>query len=256
MSPASKLFLTSTKVMISCLAMLTWQSPIGTQAAETQRVSQGQPLQNTFESIFDGKTLNGWKASPPGTDDAWQVVDGVIQGTGGEIRGYLNYAGNEDIADMELKFSYRFLTNGNSGVSIRAIPDPTKKRHFQAYHADLGHLGIGKQVLGAWDFHTPGRTEHRCFRGDRLVIDANDQARITPIKDGLQKTDIHRGKWNKVHIIARDNHFILYINGKVASEFTEYLPNNKRLKRGMLQFQLHDPGMVVEFKHIRLKVLD
>lgn len=256
MSPAGKFCLTSTKVVIGCLAMVTWQRPIRTQAADTQRARQEQTIQNTFESIFDGKTLNGWKASPPGTDDAWQVVDGVIKGTGGKIRGYLNYAGNEDIADMELKFSYRFPRQGNSGVSIRAIPDPSKKRHFQSYHADLGHLGIGKQVLGAWDFHTPGRTEHRCFRGDRLVIDANDQARITPIKDGLQDTDIHRGKWNKVHIIARDNHFMLYINDKVASEFTEHLPKNRRLKRGMLQLQLHDPGMVVEFKNLRLKILD
>jgi len=256
MSPSGEPCLTWTTAMICCLALVTWQVPSRTQAAGTQGERQEQPSKKTFESIFDGKTLNGWKASPRGSDDSWQVADGVITGTGGKTRGYLNYAGNENIADMELKFSYRFPGKGNSGVSIRAIPDATKKRNFKSYHADLGHLGIGKQVLGAWDFHTPGRTEHRCFRGDRLVIDVNDQARITPIKDGLQDTDIHLGQWNKVHIIARDNHFMLYINGKLASEFTEHLPKNKRLKRGMLQLQLHDPGMVVEFKNIRLKVLD
>ena len=49
---------------------------------------------------------------------------------------------------------------------------------------------------------------------------------------------------------------MLYIIGKVASEFTEHLPKNRRLKRGMLQLQLHDPGMVVEFKNLRLKILD
>ncbi len=49
---------------------------------------------------------------------------------------------------------------------------------------------------------------------------------------------------------------MLYINGKLASQFTEHLPSDKRLKRGMMQLQLHDPGMVVEFKNIVLKVLD
>ena len=49
--------------------------------------------------------------------------------------------------------------------------------------------------------------------------------------------------------------FTRYINGKLSSEFTEHLPLAKRLKSGMIQLQLHDPGMVVEFKKIKLKVL-
>ena len=88
------------------------------------------------------------------------------------------------------------------------------------------------------------------------MIDADDRPHITPIEDGLLIEHIHRGQWNKVHIIANDNHFSLYINGKLASEFTENLPHDKRLKRGMLQLQLHDPDMVVQFKDILLKVLD
>ena len=246
--------------MACFLIMMSGYSPNQSLSAsppqEQKKQSTTQSQEPEFKSIFDGKTLSGWEATPPGSDDAWQVSDGVITGTGGKVRGYLNYAGNKNIADLELKFSYRFPGKGNSGVSIRAIPDPTKKRNFQSYHADLGHLGIGKQVLGAWDFHTPGRTEHRCFRGDRLVIDANDRPHITPIEDGLQNSDLHRGQWNKVHIIARGNQFMLYINDRLASEFTEHLPHNKRLKRGMLQLQLHDPNMVVEFKNIRLKILD
>ena len=47
----------------------------------------------------------------------------------------------------------------------------------------------------------------------------------------------------------------MFINGKLASEFTEHLPKEKRLDEGMIQFQLHDPGMIVHFKDIRLKIL-
>ena len=208
-----------------------------------------------FISIFDGKTLKGWEATPAKTAPAWTVKKGMIVGNGDKGRGYLTYSSNKNVADLEMKFSYRFPGKGNSGVSIRAIVDKTRKRDFQSYHADLGHLGIGKNVMGAWDFHTPGRKEHRCFRGDRLVIGEDDKPTIIPIKDALSAGDIKKGDWNSVHIIAKDNNFKLYINGKLSSEFTEHLPKAKRLKKGMIQLQLHDPGMIVHFKDLMLKVL-
>ena len=208
-----------------------------------------------FVSMFDGKTLKGWEATPSKTAAAWTVKEGMIVGNGDKGRGYLTYSANKKVADFEMKFSYRFPGKGNSGVNIRAIPDKTHRRDFQSYHADLGHLGIGKNVMGAWDFHTPGRREHRCFRGDRLVIAKDDKPTITPIKNALTAADIRRGDWNHVHIIARGNNFKLYINGKLSSEFTEHLPKAKRLQGGMIQLQLHDPGMIVQFKALQLKVL-
>ena len=208
-----------------------------------------------FISIFDGKTLKGWEAMPAETAPAWTVRGGMIVGTGDKGRGYLTYAPNKNVADLELKFSYRFPGKGNSGVSIRAIDDKTRKRNFQSYHADIGHLGIGKNVMGAWDFHTPGRREHRCYRGDRLVIGKDDKPTITPIEGALTAADIKKRDWNHVHIIAKGNNFKLLINTKLSSEFTEHLPEVKRLKKGMIQFQLHDPGMIVHFKDLYLKIL-
>lgn len=208
-----------------------------------------------FVSMFDGKTLKGWEATPVKIAPAWTVQDGMIVGNGDKGRGYLTYTANKNVADLELKFSYRFPGKGNSGINIRAIPDKTRRRDFQSYHADLGHLGIGKNVMGAWDFHTPGRREHRCFRGDRLVIAENDQPTITPIKNALTAADIRKGDWNHVHIIVEGNRFQLFINGKLSSEFTEHLPQAKRLQSGMIQLQLHDPGMIVQFRDLQLKVL-
>ena len=208
-----------------------------------------------FVSMFDGKTLKGWEATPARTAGAWTVKDGMIVGNGDKGRGYLTFAANKNVADLEMKFSYRFPGKGNSGVNIRSIPDKTRRRDFQSYHADLGHLGIGKNVMGAWDFHTPSRREHRCFRGDRLVIAEDDKPTITPIKNALTAADIRKGDWNTLHIIAKGNNFKLFINGKLSSEFTEHLPQAKRLKNGMIQLQLHDPGMIVHFKDLQLKVL-
>jgi hypothetical protein len=207
-----------------------------------------------FVSMFDGKTLDGWEATPAKTAPAWTVKDGMIVGNGDKGRGYLTYSRNKQVADLELRFSYRFPGKGNSGVSIRAIKDETGRRDFQSYHADIGHLGIGKNVMGAWDFHTPGRNEHRCFRGDRLVIDKDDQPQITAIKNPLTESEIHKGGWNEVRIIARGNNFKLYVNGKLSSEFTENIDPAKRLDKGMIQLQLHDPGMIVHFKDLRIKI--
>ena len=208
-----------------------------------------------FVSMFDGKTLDGWEATPAKTAPAWTVQDGMIVGNGDKGRGYLTYARNKQAADLEMHFCYRFPGKGNSGVSIRAIKDDTGRRDFQSYHADIGHLGIGKNVMGAWDFHTPGRTEHRCFRGDRLVIDKDDQPQITAIENALTESDIHKGDWNAVRIIARGNNFKLYVNGKLSSEFTENIAPGKRLEKGMIQLQLHDPGMIVHFKDLKIKIL-
>lgn len=207
-----------------------------------------------FETIFDGKSLSGWTVTPAQYKAAWSVSNGVIRGTGDKGRSYLEFE-NKELADFELKFRYRFPGKGNSGVSIRAIPDPTGKRGFQSYHADLGHVGIGKQILGAWDFHTPGRKEHACFRGDRLVIDEDDRPSLEKIKDPVTIQDIRKHDWNAVHVVARGNNFKLFINGKLSSEFSEHLPEEKRLRKGAIQLQLHDPGMVVEFRDIRLKIL-
>ena len=208
-----------------------------------------------FKPMFDGKSLDGWKVMPESAAKAWFVKDHIIVGEGDKGRSYLTYH-QGDIADFEMILDYRFPGKGNSGVSIRTQDDETGKRKFKSYHVDFGHVGIGKQVLGAWDFHTPNRREHACFRGDRLVINENDEPTVTKIEDAITLEEINKGGWNRVHIIARDNNFKFYINGKLSSEFTEHLPKERRLDKGMIQLQLHDPGMIVEFKDLHLKVLD
>lgn len=236
--------------LAAVLMALTSITPANSLPAADDAADQG------FVSMFDGTTLDGWAVTPPSAKSAWTVENGMIVGVGEQGRSYLVYDRNRNVANFEMRLRYRFPGAGNSGVSIRAVVDETEKRGFKSYHADFGHLGIGKNVLGAWDFHTPGRTEHRCFRGDSLVIAEDDTPVIAPINDALTATDIRKGDWNDVRIIAKENHFELYINGKLSSEFTEHLPKQKRLHSGMIQLQLHDPGMIVHFKDLRIRIDD
>ena len=88
------------------------------------------------------------------------------------------------------------------------------------------------------------------------MIDKDDKPTVTKIKDAIKKEEIKKADWNKVHLIVKGNTFKFFINGKLSSEFTEHLPQEKRLDKGMIQLQLHDPGMIVEYKDLKIKVLD
>lgn len=239
---------------IGCMLSLALVHALMAENKKVESKADTQADNEGFVPMFDGKTLTGWEEMPAAAVKAWSVVDGAIVGEGDKGRGYLVFE-NRELADFELKLSYRFPGKGNSGVSVRARPDETGRRKFQSYHADLGDLGSGRKVLGAWDFHVPGRKEHSCFRGDRLVIDANDNPALTKIEGAVTEADIVKDGWNAVHLIVKGNTLKFFINGKPASEFSEHLPDEKRLHKGMIQLQLHDPGMFVHFKDLRLKIL-
>ena len=216
-------------------------------AQESKRASDG------FVPLFDGKTLAGWHAVPKDSASDWTVRDGVIVGRGGKGLSYLGWK-DKGLTDFELKLSYRLPRKGNTGIDIRGRPVLTGRRRFESYHADLGHVGIGPHILGAWDFHFTKRKEHPCNRGTRLVIDADEKAHSSKISGAITKADIRPRQWNDVRIIARGRNFKFFINGKLASEFTDNAKQG-RLDKGVIRLQIHDKGMHVEFKDIRMKQL-
>lgn len=206
-----------------------------------------------FEPIFDGKSLAGWHAFPPESSVDWSVVNGTIRGKGSAKRqSYLVWR-DENLGDFELKFSYRIPGRANTGVSIRMRPDTTGKRAFESYHADIGHVGIGPQILGAWDFHFATRKEYPCKRGTSLVIEPDGSFTTEAIEDSLTIQDIHPQQWNEVHVIAEGNYFRFFINGKLSSEFTD--KSSEYFAQGSIGLQIHDPGLSVEFRDVRLKRL-
>lgn len=213
------------------------------------------PDEASFVSIFDGKALTDWRAVPADLGAAWSVQDGAIQGAGLQKRlSSLVYSADEDLRDFDLRFSYRMLTDGNTGVELRAREDTTGKRPFEGYHADLGHVGIGPRILGAWDFHFATRTEFPCERGTRLIIDEVGNPLYERIEDPVRIEDIRPRDWNHCQIRARGDHFQFFINRKLSSEFTDGIGKG-RLDSGSIALQLHDDRTIVQFKDILLKRL-
>ena len=220
--------------------------------ARSERQQTGEDADG-FVSIFDGATLTGWRAVPEESASDWSMRDGVIVGTGSADRlSYLVWQ-DEQLENFELKLEYRFQTEGNSGVEIRSRVDVTGKRPFEGYHADIGHVGIGPHILGAWDFHFATRREYPCERGTRLRIDTDGEPHYSTINDPVTLDDIHQGDWNVLYVIARDNKCQMYLNGKAASKFTD--ETAERLRRGAIGLQIHDKGMQVEFRNILVRRL-
>src|SRR5438876_552029 len=117
------------------LALLLWSAPIAVSAdnpvpgyvpKQSDRPSPVTGDEPGFRSIFDGRTLDGWKGDPT----YWRVEDGALVG---EIRPETVIKSNTFIIwqggkprDFELKLDYRISARGNSGINYRSvvIPDP------------------------------------------------------------------------------------------------------------------------------------
>ena len=176
-----------------------------------------------FKSIFDGKTLKGWKAP--------------------------NMTWGGDVADFELKAKFRLAKNrGNSGIQFRSRID--SKGMGIGYQADI--LPGGPWCGALADEYT-GRKPLMVPNGHKTVVDADGKRTCTPA--GKPVSLRKRGEWNQYHIIARGHRMILKINGQVSAEFIDN-DAKKFAPSGILALQLRSgPSMKVQFKEILLKKL-
>jgi hypothetical protein len=201
-----------------------------------------------FVSMFNGKDLTGWEGKPGG----WWVEDGAITSRSTEENPcvkhhYLYWRGGEP-ADFILRFEYR-LVGGNSGVQIRSQTRPDWDTW--GYQADME---AGKQWTGCLFQHSRGGV---VMRGKRAVI-AEDGTRTEETfasGDELQKK-VKDGDWNEYEIIASGSKITLKINGQLMCEVDD---RDAKLacRKGIIALQMHPgPPMEVQFRNLRIKILD
>jgi len=205
-----------------------------------------------FKPIFDGKTLDGWKAP---NMSYWSVQDGIIiaqstQENPVKSNQFLVWQAGE-LDDFELKLSYRISGTpaANSGIQIRSRVAP--EGHAVGYQADIDRAGRYAGAL--YDERGRGMLAER---GQKTVIGADGKKTKTSIGDAQALMNlIKQDDWNEYHIIARGGRIVLKVNGKVTADVQDNEEKNLELS-GVLALQLHQgPPMKVEFKDIHLKRL-
>ena len=238
------------------LLLLTFQQ--ATQHAQTPPRTPVGPLEETgFQSIFDGKTLNGWDGDP----DFWRVEDGAIVGqTTQEHQPKQNtfciWRGGHP-ANFEFKAEYRLtgVNNGNSGIQYRSVELPeVAKWVMKGYQADID---LKQQYTG--QVYEERARGFLALRGQiSYVPDGKHVGSIGSLGDteDLRKF-IKDNDWNEIHIIARGNTLIQLLNGHVMSVLIDDDSAHRKME-GEIGIQLHrlpNAAMKMETRHIRIKTL-
>jgi len=203
---------------------------MGIAASAQQAATKKSP--DGWVSIFDGKTLDGWKASEaPGT---FSVADGaiVVHGPRSHLY-YVGPVGNANFTNFEWKADVMTTPGSNSGMYI----------HTQFQETGWPSKGYEVQVNNT-------HSDRRKTGGIYAIQDVMDTA---PAKDN---------EWFTQHIIVRGKQITVKVNDKVTAEYTEpdnpERPNDmagRLLSSGTIAIQGHDPKSKVLYKNIMLKVL-
>jgi hypothetical protein len=185
-----------------------------------------------FVSLFDGKTLDGWKV---GTNaDTFKVQDGMIV-VNGPGPGHLFYVGpvaNHDFKNFHLKCEVMTFPQANSGI------------YFHTEYQDTGWPNKGFEAQVDNSHKDPKRTGGLYNVQDNFEVPAKDN------------------EWFTYEIIVTGKHVMVKINGKTTCDWTQpddwKGPNRmpgRVLGHGTFALQGHDPGSKVYFKNIMVKPL-
>jgi hypothetical protein len=215
-----------------------------------------------MKSLFNGKDLTGWDGDPR----LWSVRDGVIRGETTKqnaARGntFLIYQGG-DLADFELRLSFRCNATNNSGIQYRSSPKTDRKDspnqwRVRGYQHEIRNQNVLPSVPG-FIYDEGGKRGRICLVGETATWEANGKAVIADDLidqagfEQLMKLD----DWNEVVIIAQGSNIRHFLNGKLILDFTDNHPD-LALNEGLLALQLHAGApMWVEFKDIRVRTID
>jgi hypothetical protein len=184
-----------------------------------------------FVSLFDGKTMEGWKPSEE-NPDSWKVKDGTLVCDG--PRCHLFYVGDQ-APFKNFHFIAEVMTTPGSNAGI----------YFHTKYQASGWPKYGFECQVNVSHTDPKKTSS--LYGVDNVADPG-------VKDN---------EWYTQEIIVQDKTITLKVNGKTLVQYTEpdgqaAFSNDfeRRLGEGTFALQAHDPMSVVYFRNLRVKKLD
>jgi hypothetical protein len=204
-------------------------------------------------SLFDGKTLSGWKHSTVGTA-TYTVVDGAIHGETVEGSQNTFLLSEEQYGDFELEFEVKVHDSLNSGVQIRSR---------EKSEADLATSGKdGKPATDLARFFGP-QVEIEASPGQAGYVygEATGLGWLSPEPkdDAHSHQHMKNGEWNQFRIVAKGSRIQTFINGVAVADLTQE-EVYKTHPKGHLGLQVHGikagtGPFDVSWKNIRIRPL-
>ncbi|MCX7403948.1 MAG: DUF1080 domain-containing protein [Planctomycetia bacterium] len=200
--------------MVAILAALGWENARAEEAG--------------FESLFDGKSLAGWKANE--NPESWKVIDGQIVCHG--PRSHLFFISSDAtqpalFKNFDFKAEVMTKPGANSGIFFHTKFQP------QGWPAQ----GYEMQVNNSQS--DPVRT------GSLYNVVKNF---LAPAKDDA---------WFTQEVIVEGKRITVKVDDRTLFEFVEPdgVTGTRKLSDGTFALQAHDPGSVVYYKNLRVKRL-
>ena len=185
------------------------------------------PQKDNWQSLFDGKTLNGWKASE--NKDTFSVKDGMIVVDG--PRSHLFYVGpynGANFKDFEFKADVMTKPGSNSGI------------YFHTKYQDTGWPAQG--------FECQVNSTHR---------DRKKTGGLYAVEDVMDNAPSTDDKWFNYYIRVDGKRVIIKIDGETTVDWTQpddWDREDRRIGEGTIALQGHDPKSVIYYKNIMVRV--
>ncbi len=179
-----------------------------------QATGQAQATEE-WTSLFDGKTLNGWKPSTLGTA-TYEVVDGAIRGETVEGSPNTFLISEKQYGDFELQFEVKVHDSLNSGCQIRSR---------EKTEEDLANTGKnGKPAKDLNRLHGP-QVEIESSPGQSAYIygEATGRGWLSPEPQDKEHSHdfMKNGEWNQFRIVAKGVRIQTFINGNAVADLSD-----------------------------------
>jgi hypothetical protein len=189
-----------------------------------------------FVSLFDGKSLDGWKLVG-GHGVGYVPKDGLIvcpADGGGNLFTVKEYS------NFVFRFEYKVEPGGNNGVGIRA-----------PFEGDAAYQGMEIQILDDGHERYKGKIKPEQHTGS--IYD------VFPARTGYAKP---AGEWNEEEITAKGSRITVKLNGVIIVDSDlnnvheeAVLKRHPGLRRASGHIGFLGHGSLVEFRNIRVKTL-
>jgi hypothetical protein len=176
-------------------------------------------------SLFDGKTLDGWKVNNISGKSKWEVIDGAMCGSGESSMIVTEKGG---FKNFKVRAEVKINDKGNSGLYFRSTANPGFADGYEcqinATHADPIRTGSIYQWVHVFD------------------------AANKPDEWYTQEIEVRDLDWRGQVVTS----ILVRVDGKILFQF---LDHTREFKTGHFAFQQHDPGSKVCIRKVEVMPL-